>query len=591
MSSTVEETTRQRMRGADALVETLAAYETELVVAFIGHTTHELADAFHAQGGIRSFHPVTEMGGGYIVNGYNYVKGRPAAVGLWHTIGSLVVTTPVYEAQIARIPSVHITMNVDSAVHGREAMQEMPNVDVFRSITQSAVRCERPERMPELIHKAFQIAQLGRPGPALVDIPYDFCIDEAEIELPRGWRGPNNRQYASPEDAAAAAELLVGAERPVILAGGGAVASGAEAEVLALAEMLGIPVVTTSTGRGIVDEDHPLALGLTGTIGSPAANALVAEADVALVVGSRLADWGYAQSWVAELPGKLIHVDSDGSRVGDFYFPEIGIVGDARAVIGQIVAAVREQDGFEEVGHEQRPRSAELAERKATWRATVEQNQASDQWPMSPWRVVRDVQSQLADDDIIVTDVGDNTGYVFQSTVVHKPRTLLAPFGVASLGTALPMAIGAKLARPEANTVVITGDGGFQYTLNEISTAIREQTPLVVVVLNNGVLGSTQSHMQGLFGHETWVTLQNPDFAALAKSYGADGEQVTAADGVADAVRRGIDSGGVYVVDVPVDKSFGYPATGAGPVVKWEPRLWPSDVTGIKQPGRFSLGS
>lgn len=591
MATSVEQQTKRRMRGADALVETLAAYDTELVVAFIGHTTHELADAFHAQEGIRSFHPVTEMGGGYIVNGYNFVKGRPAAVGVWHTIGSLVATTPIYEAQVARIPSVHITMNVDSAVHGREAMQEMPNVDVYRPITENAVRVERPDRIPELIHKAFQIAQLSRPGPTLVDIPYDFCIDEADVELPQGWLGPSHRAYASPEDVAAAAELLVGAERPVILAGGGAVSSGAEAEVLALAELLGIPVVTTSTGRGILDEDHPLALGLTGTIGSPAANALVAEADVVLVVGSRLADWGYAQSWVADLPGKLIHVDSDGSRVGDFYFPDVGIVGDAKAVVGQIAAAVAAQPGFERVAYQERPRSGDLAERKAQWRATVEENQGSDQWPMSPWRVVRDAQSQLGAEDMIVTDVGDNTGYVFQSTVIHNPRTLLAPFGVASLGTALPMAIGAKLAKPEANTVVITGDGGFQYTLNEIATAIREDVPLTVVVLNNGVLGSTQSHMQGLFGHETWVRLQNPDFAALAKAYGADGEQVGSPDGVAEAVRRGVDSGGVYVVDVPVDKSFGYPATGAGPVVKWEPRVWPGDVTGIKQPSRFSLGS
>lgn len=576
------------MTGARAMVETMTEYDTELVVGYIGHCTHELADALTGHPTIRSFPPATEYGGGSIVNGYNYVKGRPAALAAWHSVGSFVASGPIFEAQIGRIPSIHLGFNVDGTMKDREAMQEMPNHEVFRNITKFSTRVERPDKLPEALHKAFQLAQVGRLGPAFIDIPFDITIDEADMVIPRGWKAPSVRQTADPADVEQILDLLLQAERPVLLVGGGGARSGAGPEVLALAEALALPVATSSTAMGILPEDHPLSLGLCGTIGWPIANEAIRTADVVLVAGSRLSDWGYAQAWAADLPGRLIHIDNDPEQIGAFYFPELGIVGDVKAVLGQLVDAVQRRGAHAVASNVLEARRARTSEQRESWLGILRERWASDEFPMSPWRVVHDVQAQLDDDDIIVVDAGSNTSWVFQGTVVRKPYTLLAPFGVGNLGTAFPMGIGAKLAAPDSKVVVMTGDGGFHYTFNEMSTAVREDIPVVAVVFNNGYYGSNLGFMNTLYGHAEWVKLANPDFAAIARAYGGYGETVSSADEVGPAVQRAFESGLPAIIDVPINPDYGYSATGAGPTIRWEPRLWPGDPTGAKRPGKLS---
>lgn len=576
------------MTGAKAIVETLTEYDTELVVGYIGHCTHELADALTGHPTIRSFPPATEYGGGHIINGYNYVKGSAAAVGAWHSVGSFCAAGTIFEAYAGRIPSIHLGFNVDGTMKDREAMQEMPNHEVLRNIVKFSTRVERPDKLPEALHMAFQRAQTGRVGPAFIDIPFDITIDEADVVIPRGWQPPATRQGADHKVVAQIVDLLLSADRPALLIGGGGVRSEAGHEVVSLAERLAAPVATSSTGMGIIPEDHPLAVGLCGTIGWPIANEVIRSADVVLVAGSRLSDWGYAQAWAADLPGKLIHIDNDPDQVGAFYFPEIGVVGDAKALLAQVVneLAARGEDAVPR--EELETRRARVAELRDGWLSTLQERWASDEFPMSPWRVVHDVQSQLSDDDIIVVDAGSNTSWVFQGTVMRKPRKLLAPFGVGNLGSAFPLGLGAKLAGPESNVVVLTGDGGFHYTFNEISTAMREGIPVVAVVLNNGFYGSNLGFMNTLYGHAEWVTLANPDFAAIARAYGGYGETVSAPDQVGSAVRRALESGLPSFIDVPINPDYGYAATGAGPTIKWEPRLWPGDPTAAKRPGKLS---
>lgn len=572
------------MTGADALAATLEQYDVELVIGYAGHSTFGASLAVARSGKYRTLYPVTEMGGAYMLHGYNLLRGRSAAVGLWHTVGSLLTSPAVMEGYIARVPTVHIGMNADTGSKDRQAMQDIPNEGVFRDITTWTTRVERPDKLPEAIHHGFQHAHSARRGPVMIDVPFDLMVDEAPISIPSGWRPPTSAARPTETDVRRVVELLENAERPIVLAGGGAAGARAGDAIRELAELLDMPVAVTSTGRGLIPDDHPLCAGLTGTVASDVANAAVREADVVLVIGSRLSEWGYAQGYHAELPGALIQIDSDPVRIGDFYFPEVGIVGDAATVVQEILAAMRGAPAVV-ARSGARPWASEIAERKAALDRELAELAASDQAPLSPWRIVAGVREAIDDDTIVVTDVGSNTGYTFRGLLVRRPQRLLAPYGVGSLGSAYPMALGAKLAEPDTDVIVITGDGGFQYTLNEIATGLREHLPVTIVVLNDGYLNSARHNQEACYGDSVWSTLHNPDFVALARAYGAEGERVERPADVADAVRRAIASKTTYVLDVATEPSFGYPATGAGPVPVWEPRTWPGALDGVASPG------
>jgi acetolactate synthase-1/2/3 large subunit len=579
-----------KMRGADAILDTLSELGTSLAIGYIGHTTQELADALRRHSTIRSIHPATELGGAHVINGYNLVKGAPAAVGIWHTCGTMMIPPALYEGMTTRIPSVHLGLNVDGSFKDREAMQEMEHLDLMRPVTRYATRVERPDKLPESIERAFQRAQGVPMGPTFIDVPFDLTIDVADMTIPRGWVPPTYGGAAQ-KVVDAISEMLVGARRPVLIIGGGAVRSGAADEVRELAELLGIPVTTTHTSQGILPESHPLALGTSGPIGWPCANQVVAAADVVLAVGTRMSDWGWAQSYAADLPARLVHIDADPAQIGNFYIPDIGVVGDAKTVLAQLLHAIPHTPGFEPEPFESREAFGPATEAKTRWVQEQQARAGVAESPMSPWWVIRELEKQLNPEDILVSDAGNNTGWVFQGTTSERPGRLLTSFGAGMLGAGLPMALGAKLAAPTANVVAAVGDGGFGYSTNEIAMALQEGIAVTVVVFNDGVLGANNGFMNYLYGKPYWTQLNNPDFAALSRAYGGEGERVEDPQDIGDAVKRGLASGTVYVIDVPISQEYGYPSTGVGGKVRWEPRDWPADSIGTRSPDRFSAHS
>jgi len=572
--------TRTLQRGADAVVDALVANEVELVVGFIGHTSHEVADALASRKEIRSFHPVTELGGAQIVTGYNMAKGRGAAVGIWHTVGSLVAAAGVFEANESRVQALHIGFNVDGALKGRDAFQETPNDKVFSGLCRYVARVERPDKIPEAIHHALRAISGPRAGAAFVDIPFDVAIDKAT--MPAAVRRPIARPTAlHADDVSQLVQMLKTAQRPFILAGGGVVAANATAQLKQLAELVGAPVGSTLTAMGALPHSHPLSVGPTGIIGWPVAHDLARDADLFIAIGCRLADWGHAQAWAEKPPRNLVQIDSDPGQLGQIYAPALALCADAGCALDQLVAALQQDeppisraDYLAQIGTQ---KSAWLDELNARWR--------DDQFPLSPWRVVHELRNALGPDGVVVTDVGNNAAWVFQGMLFERTRHLIAPMGAGVLGSALPLALGAKLAKPECPVAVVTGDGGFQYTMSEIATAMRERIPVVILVLNDGLLGASDGFMRYLYGHAQWVELHSPDFAMLAKAYGAAGERIESVDQLAPAIARGLASDTVYVIDIPISRTFTHPTTGLGPTVRWEGREWPSDVTGIHMPG------
>lgn len=569
--------------GAKQIVDTLKNYGTEIVFGFIGHTTHEIAHTL-SQSDIRVVNPASELGGAYMAIAFNYLRNAPAAVGIWHTVGSLLIPPALQEATSSRIPFVNLGLNADSRVAGRDALQQVPYL-TFAPVSRYAARAERVDKLGELVHLAFQAAQRMPAGAAYVDIPLDLTVDRSPVAAPPALAAPRLRPGPDAEDVARTVALLQSAHKPVMVVGGGAVMSDAGDEIRALAEMIGMPVVTTSTAQGIVDETHPLSLGTSGGWGTTCANDALREADVVLVLGSRLTDWGISQGYTAAMASRLIQVDIDPARLGEFYFPELSVVADIKAFAaalmaaleGPVAAGMREASG---------PRLARLADEKAAWRAFIDGQGRDDQFPANPWRIMGEIRQFLGEDDIVVGDIGNHSSWVLQGVLCRKPRKTLMSFGEGVLGSAVPMGIGAKLAHPDATVVVATGDGAVQYHLNELRVAVEHDAPVIIVIFNNGQYDANEQMMRMQFGAASWTRFRNPDYVQIARAYGGDGEAIASADEIGPALQRARGSGVPYIIEVPITTDVHLVNNNAtGPLFMMEGRDIPADMSGTRVVG------
>jgi acetolactate synthase-1/2/3 large subunit len=527
-----------------------------------------------------------------MLNAFNYLRGRPAAVGIWHTVGSLLLHPALMDARSSRIPVVHIGLNGESRFNGRDgAIQQVP-IDTFAAVSRYVQRVERIDKLGEAVHKAFQATEGVPSGPAYLDIPFDLTVNRSEFALPREWEAPHRNFRADPADVAEAAKQLLAAERPVIVVGGGAVISDAGEDVRALAELAGVPVVTTTTAQGILSEEHPLSLGTAGMAGWSCANETLAEADFALIIGSRLSDWGLAQGFTAKLPARIVQVDSDPAQLGEFYFPRLPIVADAKAFVGQLIAELPSADGFEAVPFEDREIVKRATERKQARLSWLEEEGDSDRFPAGKWRIMKELRGLLAPEDILVSDIGGHSVPVMSGAIMRRPKRMLVSFGEGVLGSALPMGIGAKLAEPGSKVVVGSGDGALQYHFNELRVAIAEELPMVVVVFNNESYAANDGMMEAWYGTPHWTRFRNPDWVMLAKAYGADGEKIGKTEDIGAALERGFESKLPYVIDVPVDRAEGFPENAtSGPMMLIKGREIPVDSDGSILAGEHLVGS
>lgn len=570
-----------KITGARAIVATLQECDTELVVGFIGHSTHEVARELEGSG-IRVVNPATELGGAYMTLAFNYLRGRSASVGVWHTVGSLLLPPALREATSSRIPSLHIGLNADSRLRHREGLQQVP-AEVFEKVTRLTARVERVDTIPDALLKAYQAAHGIPAGATYVDVPFDLTADRAMVQVPKRPPAPVRRSRPYAEDTQRLLDLLCRAERPVLVVGGGAVSSGAGAEIARLAELLSVPVVTTTTAQGIVPEDHPLVLGTSGQAGWTCANDTLAEADLALVLGSRLSDWGISQGFTSRMP-TLVQVDLDPARLGEMYHPEFSLVADVRGVVAAVVELAESPEHAARVAAARADRSELLAlaaERKRAWRAFVDEAGRDDRFPVSPWRMMAQVRALLGEDDILVSDIGNHTSWSLQGTVLRKPRRMLLSFGEAVLGSAIPLGIGAQLAEPDATVVVATGDGAAQYHLNELRVAVEHDLPVIFLVLDNGGYDANHKMMTGKFGSSAWSRFTNPDYAQIARAYGAQGERIESADQLTAALNRARAARAPYVIHLPIDPEVTLVDNHvSGPAFLLEGRDIPADESG-----------
>ncbi|MBN9621549.1 MAG: thiamine pyrophosphate-binding protein [Actinobacteria bacterium] len=562
-------------------MKTLENHDTELVFGFIGHGTHEIADSM-TKAGLRTVNPATELGGAWMMNAYNYLRGRSAAVGAWHTVGTLLLHPALMEAMASRIPSLHLGFNNDSRMSGRDgAIQQVP-LETFTPLTRWAGRVNRIDKIAEAVQIAFHGAEGVPAGPSFLDIPMDVATDISEIVVPSERSVHPTAPQAADDDVREAAAQLLAAERPVIIVGGGAVLGDAGEEIRSIVELTGIPFVTTSTAQGLVSEEHPLCMGPAGMAGWRSANETLAEADFALVIGSRLSDWGIAQGFYANLPSKIVQVDVDPAQLGEFYLPRLSIVADAKSFTKKLVEALPQTSGFDSKPFEDREISKQAIKRRQSWLDWVEETGKSGGSPLSQWRIMAELRGILDADDILVSDIGNHSIPTMAGAINRQPHRLLSSFGEGVLGCAFPMGIGAKLAEPDTNVVVASGDGALQYHFNEMRVAIEHKTPMTVVLFNNNSYGANHGMMSAWYGSPSWTEFANPDWTKLFEAYGGDGEKIDDADDLGKALERGRESATPYIIDVPVDAFEPFPENQAvGPAMLIKGR----ELPGVKDSG------
>jgi acetolactate synthase I/II/III large subunit len=507
-----------------------------------------------------------EKHGAIMAHGYAKATNRPGICLATCGPGATNLITGLLEAQKSSIPVIAFVQEIPMRNRGRHAASEVDHEACLAPYVKWVGRIELAERALEITHHAFRIATSGRPGPVVVLCPPDIMAQEiaAEIYAESDYAAfPATRSRPDRARIKRAAELLLGARRPAILAGGGVIISQAWEEVVELAERLKAPVATTMNGKGVIADDHPLSAGVSGTSTGgrygrgKVANEVLAEADVVLIIGSRNGQI-CSFNWTLPRPGTtVIHVDMDPVEIGRNFRTAVPLVGDARETLRDLLTEISGRSG-QAVDPESR-----LRPRHEEWRRSTADVFSSNQVPVRPERLLREISTRVADGTIVVADASYVTGWAtshIDST--GGGNAMISPRGTGGIGWSLPAAIGAKMAQPDRRVICITGDGAFGYILNELETAARYHVPLVVVVFNNATLAFQKHYELKLFGSHRECDLLDIDFAAVARGLRCEGERVTEPAEIGPALDRAFASGRPYVVDVVIDPEAMAPIVG-----------------------------
>jgi acetolactate synthase-1/2/3 large subunit len=527
------------LTGGEWVVEVLRAEGVRHVFGVPG--VHNLAvyDALLRQHEIRHVLARHEAGAAFMADGYARSSGRPGVVLVTTGPGATNALTPMVESYAGSIPVVVIMSDILSSMVGRDAgsLHEVPNqIDCFRPVTRMAEAVTAAADIGTSLAGAFDLLRTGRPGPIAISIPHDFLGAKVTAALPS--TGAGGRPPCHVEDIEEAARRLATARRPLIIAGGGVVAAGAERELAALAARLDATVITTVMGRGGLSEHDPRWHGVLPN--NRATEKVIQAADVVLAVGCRFAARS-TQGLLLQLSfaptQTLIHLDLDPTVVGKLFTPRLGIVGDARDGLARLLEALG-------------PHAAPSAWDRA-WLGELRQA-ASERYTPAVAGLLRTLREAVPPEGIVVNDQTGINYWMEWRFPVLAPRTFLYPVGSATLGYAVPAAIGAQVANPGRPVLAVVGDGGFMYSVNELATAVKYRLPIAFLVLNDNRYGAIKWLQERMFGRWGEADLTNPDFVTLARAFGARGERLAHADLLPQALGTAFKADGPTLLELNV---------------------------------------
>ena len=538
------------MAGTKAFVKSLELEGVKHVFGLPGGVVIPLCDEI-LNGDFRFILARHEQGAAHMADGYARATGGVGVCLATSGPGATNLVTGVATAHSDSSAIVAFTGQVTRATIGTDAFQEVDIIGCSASVTKYNMQVRKASEIPKAVKTAFQIASTGRRGAVLVDLPKDVTTDVEDVSFPETvkLRGYHPNYQPDPREVEWAATLLAKAQRPVVVAGGGIINSGASRELVALCEYLMAPTATTLMGKGAFPADHPLSLGLCGMHGTQAANNLVPEADVLLIAGARLSDrtTGSVKSFAPN--AKVIHLDIDRSEIDKNVETVTRVVGDAALGLRGLLYNVSKLRASGDAG-------SQWSKRVAEFRLQVNGagNGHKEGYLRAP-DVVKALRNALPREAIVTTEVGQCQMWAALHYDAYDPRTFFTSGGLGTMGWGFPAAIGVKAARPDVPVVDIAGDGSFGMTENSMATSIEEDLPVVVVVLNNHMLGMVAQWQRLFFDHRySAVKLKgNPDMVKLAEAYGAEGIRVDSLEGFRAAVRRAIKSDVSTVIDVPID--------------------------------------
>ena len=539
----------ENMNGGKALMKALEKEGVKQVFGLPGGMNLPMYDELY-KSDIRHILVRHEQSAAHMADGYGRVSRKPGVCFATSGPGATNLLTGLATAQADSSPMIAVTGQVPIHMIGKDAFQESDIIGMANPCVKYSFQPRTSAEIPEVVRKGFYIAATGRPGPVLLDIPKDVQQNEAQMNFPDEFKIRGYHPWTDPDitQIEKAIDVLLAAEKPIILAGGGVIISSAFAELQSIAELLMIPVVTTFKGKGSFPENHPLSLGPIGMHGHAEANKLMTEADCVLAIGTRFSDRSVGTFEEFEKRLKIIHMDVDPAEIGKNQTTSVAVVGDVQATLRIMVKlliqkTIKKTEGTTWLKH--------VNEVKEYWR----ENLKLPTGEMIAAKILRKLREVLPKESITTTEVGQHQMWASLFFDVIHPGTFFSSTGLGTMGWGFPAAIGAKVARPDVPVVDIAGEGSFNMTENSLATSVLDNIPVIVILLNNFSLGMVAQWQRTFYDRRMiGIDLKNcPDYVKLAESYGAQGIRAQSLDEIEKAIKVALKSDVTTVIDIPIN--------------------------------------
>lgn len=561
------------MNGAEALIRGMEKEGVKHIFGILGGSIMDVYDVLYDKTTIEHILCRHEQVAVYAANGYAQATGHVGTCMATSGPGACNLVTGIADAMIDSRPVVAITGQVPTTAIGGDAFQEADIIGITMPITKHNYLIEKVQELPQVVREAYYLANTGRPGPIVIDLPKD--IQRAPVE---NYNPPKAVSFESynpttkphPRQIQLAVKELMNAQQPLILIGGGVIISNASAELIDLAELLGIPVASTSMGKGAIPEDHPLALGMVGMHGNKWTNLAMQESDVIFAIGTRFSDriTGNVKHFAPN--AKMIHADIDPSEIGKNVKVDIPIVGDAKLILQEMLATAKAAAKKEAA---RAVKQTEWGKKLALWKKEFHQELCFETVPIKPQRIICEVQKIIDKSPkktIITTEVGRNQLWSMHYLNIREPRNWMTSGGLGCMGAGFPMAIGAQVARPDCRVLNMAGDGSFQMTMQDLATCTNYDIPVINVIFDDNSLGNVRM-WQALFYNKRYSQTdlnKNPDFVKLADAYGVFGKRVDKPGEIKGALEEALKSGKPAILDIPIDRDENvYPMVPPGGIL------------------------